>query len=71
MLTFRLIHDADIRIPPNYKDFLSNVTKKERLFEIIEHVGIRKATSFGNKVVYLVRKASYVGFYFRIVVVQF
>ncbi len=45
---------------------MSNGTNKVRLFEIIEQVCIGKATSFANKVVYLVRKDSYEGFYFEL-----
>ena len=49
-----VIRSPDIRIPPDFKNFLNNGTNKERLLELTEHVWKGEAAALGNRVVYLV-----------------
>ena len=48
--------NADIRIPANFKNLMSNGRNKERLFELIESVWIEDANSLNNRVIYFARK---------------
>ena len=51
-----IIKTPDIRIPPDFKRFLSNGDNKERLFELIEEVWVQERTSIGERVIYFARK---------------
>ena len=53
-----VIRNPDIRIPPDFKQFLSNGNNKERLFELIEDVWKDKTENLENRVVYFARKST-------------
>ncbi len=53
-----VIRNADIRIPANLKNFMSNGKNKERLFELIEHVWVEGASSLNNRTIYFARNNS-------------
>ena len=48
----------DIRIPPDFKNFLDNGTNKERLLELIEDVWKGEAAALGSRVVYFARQCT-------------
>ena len=53
-----VIRSPDIRIPPDFKNFLDNGSNKERFLKLIEDVWKREAAALGNRVVYFVRQCT-------------
>ena len=53
-----VIRSPDIRIPPDFKNFLNNGTNKERLLELTEDVWKGEAAALGNQVVYFARQCT-------------
>ena len=53
-----VIRSPDIRIPPDFKNFLNNGTNKDPLLELIEDVWKGEAAALGNQVVYFVRQCT-------------
>ena len=53
-----VIRSPDIRIPPDFKNFLNNGTNKERLLELIEDVWKGEAAALGNRIVYFARQCT-------------
>ena len=51
-----IIKTSNIRIPPDFKAFLSNGANKERLFQLIEEVWAENAPKLGERVIYFARK---------------
>ena len=53
-----VIRSPDIRIPPDFENFLNNGTNKERLLELIEDVWKGEAAALGNRVVCFTRQCT-------------
>ena len=51
-----VIRNPDIRIFPDFKNFMNNGVNKERLFELIEEVWMENADHLGDKVIFFARK---------------
>ena len=53
-----VIRSPNIRIPPDFNNFLNNGTNKERLLELIEDVWKGEAAALGNRVLYFARQCT-------------
>ncbi len=56
--SLKVIKNADIRIPADFKKFLDNGDNKERLFELIEEVWVENKDLAANRVIYFCRDTS-------------
>ncbi len=51
-----IIKTPNIRIPSDFKKFLSNGQNKERMFELLEDVWVEIAAEVGERIIYVTRE---------------